>query len=100
MKKERRLKKQKENRISAGEQAVHVLNLPPDCVLGDALLSAIGNRTLYIENYSRILCYEDDCIRIECRHGMITLTGARLTIAYFNAHEMKITGKIEQIRFS
>ena len=80
MKKERRLKKQKENRISAGEQA-------------------IGNRTLYIENYSRILCYEDDCIRIECRHGMITLTGARLTIAYFNAHEMKITGKIEQIRF-
>lgn len=99
MRRKDKSKKRSEKPAAIAEQVVHVLSLPSDCVLGNILLSAIGNHTLYVENYSKILCYEDDCIQIEARHGMISLIGKQLNIEYFGTDEMKITGRIQQINF-
>ena len=70
-----------------------------DAVGGETLLTLIGTRAVHIENYRSILVYTDSEIRIQCRHYILFVSGKKLKICYYDKDEMKISGRLEVIRF-
>ncbi len=81
------------------EALVETLKLPKDLCLGSVLLKIVGNREIFIENYRTIIEYSDTCIKIQTKDGKVQITGKRLQILYYQADEMKVSGKIEAINF-
>ena len=70
-----------------------------DAMKGETILTLIGMRAVHIENYRSILVYTDTEIRILCRHDILSVSGKKLKICYYDKDEMKISGRLEVIRF-
>ena len=70
-----------------------------DAMKGETILTLIGIRAVHIENYRSILVYTDSEIRIQCRHYILFVSGKKLKICYYDKDEMKISGRLEVIRF-
>ena len=58
-----------------------------------------GDFEVFIGNYRGIAEYSDALVRIRTRTGEIRVTGSRLQVDYYTNDEMKVTGKIGEIRF-
>ena len=81
-------------------QRAAALGLPGDVVYGDVLVSFVGNRSVYVENYRNILFYTDTLIRIQAKTCKVIIRGKQLKIAYFTGEAMKITGCIGALEFA
>ncbi len=75
------------------------LHLPKDITQGAFILTAIGNRELYIENYKGILEYTNHCIRIQGKNTYILIEGKNLTIDHYTEEDMLIKGRIFSIQY-
>ena len=62
-----------------------------DAMKGETILTLIGMRAVHIENYRSILVYTDSEIRIQCRHYILSVSGKKLKICYYDKDEMKIS---------
>ncbi len=81
------------------ERIAAAANMPRDVVLGDSVVTVIGNEEICIENYRGILEYTEELIRVQTKKGQIQVHGNRLQIAYYLNDEMKITGKIHTLDY-
>jgi sporulation protein YqfC len=75
------------------------LNLPKDITQGAFVLTAVGNRELYIENYKGILEYTKNCIRIQGKNTYIKIEGRNLKIDHYTEEDMLIKGHILSIEY-
>ncbi len=79
--------------------AVSALGLPRDVILGDVLVSFVGNCQVNIENYRGILIYTDTLVKIRAKNCRIVIQGENLRIERYTAEEMTITGRIHSLEF-
>ena len=63
------------------------------------VLTLIGNREMYIENIKSIMEYDDTCVKILTKRGIVYVEGERLDIGYLDSDEISVKGKIVQITF-
>lgn len=87
----------KQGKIKA--KVVEGLALPRDLMLGECVIQIYGQSQIYIENYSGIIEYSFDKIKIKTKKGNIEIHGKSLIISYYSCEEMKIYGRIEGILF-
>lgn len=81
------------------EQLAERLNLPKDMAVGAAIVTAIGKRELYVENFRSILSYSDCCLYLQTKTGRIRIQGKNIQIDYYNSEEMKVVGRVQCIQF-
>ncbi len=84
---------------SKKELLVESLKLPKDMMMGAFMLSMIGNREVFIENYRGILEYTDTCILLQTKNGQVRFEGCGLMISYYTNEDMKINGCIASVIF-
>ena len=96
----------KENRRSplspflrSKELMVESLKLPKDTMLGAAIVTVTGNREAFIENYKGILEYTTESIVLQGKNTKICFEGSSLSIDYYTNEDMKISGKIDALRY-
>jgi len=89
----------KQRTIEIMEGLSETIKLPSDILAGAPLLSMVGQRQLFIENYKGIIEYTQDSIRVQTKIGRILVEGKRLNIEYYTVDDMKITGYITTIQF-
>ena len=70
---------------------------PPEMTKDASRLLLTGREEAVIEGHRGLFSYETRCVRVRCREGIWTLTGENLTIDFFGAQDMKITGRIDGI---
>lgn len=75
------------------------LHLPKDITQGAFILTAIGNKELYIENYKGILEYTADCIRVQGKNTYIVIKGRGLKIEHYTEEDMLIKGHIFSVDY-
>lgn len=75
------------------------LHLPKDITQGAFILTAIGNKELYIENYKGILEYTTNCIRIQGKNTYIVIEGRGLKIEHYTEEDMLIKGNIISVQY-
>ena len=81
------------------DSLVEASGMPKDVLLKAAVITVTGNFEICIGNYRGITEYTDSLVRVQARNGQIRVEGSRLTVRYYTTDEMKITGKVEAIRF-
>jgi len=75
------------------------LHLPKDITQGAFILTAIGNKELYIENYKGILEYTANCIRVQGKNTYIVVKGRGLKIEHYTEEDMLIKGCISSVDY-
>lgn len=81
------------------ELIVESLKLPKDTMLGAAIVTITGNREAFIENYKGILEYTTESIVLQGKNAKICFEGSSLSIDYYTNEDMKISGKIDTLRY-
>ena len=92
----------REKNSTSGEKKFHgmvadMAGMPKDVVMGAPILTIVGQMELLVENYRGILEYTE--LRIQTRIGQIRIIGKNLMIEYYTNDEMKITGKVTEIKY-
>ena len=59
------------------EEFTESLQLPKDLMLGAVIVTATGNREVYVENYKGILEYSEDKVKLQTKHCNLTICGKR-----------------------
>lgn len=75
------------------------LNIPEDISDGLPIVTVMGEREVYVENYRGIIEYGKNCIRIQTKTCRITFAGKDLEIVYYTSSDMKIVGGLEAITY-
>lgn len=85
--------------VSGKELMVESLKLPKDSMLGASIVTVTGNSEAFVENYRGIIEYNGEMILLQGKTCKIEIIGKRLSIVYYTNEDMKISGRIEQIRY-
>lgn len=91
--------KRKKNENPPAAALLSAMQIPSDLSYRETVLTSFGGRELYVENYQKILRYENEHICIQTRRGRIKIAGRGLMIVYYSSEEMKITGRIQSVSF-
>ncbi|MCI8402971.1 MAG: sporulation protein [Lachnospiraceae bacterium] len=75
------------------------LGFPRELVSGAAVLTSFGDSCLFIENHKGIIEYGREQIKLQARPCKLQIIGTNLDIAFYTAEEIKITGKVSEIRY-
>lgn len=81
------------------EIIVESLKLPKDSMLGASIVTVTGSTDAFVENYRGILEYTPETIILQGKTCQISIVGKRLSIDYYTNEDMKISGRIEMIRY-
>lgn len=81
------------------ELVVESLKLPKDSVLGASIVTITGNSDIFVENYKGLMEYSEELILLQGKSCKIELKGKRLNIVYYTNEDMKISGRLESIRY-
>lgn len=81
------------------EKIISKLHLPKDITDQCFIMTVIGNKELYIENYHGLLDYNSNYIRIRAKHCSVVIKGKNLTILYYSDEDMSIKGEILTIEY-
>lgn len=96
-------KKKKKDTQEESERAAEViskkLGLPPDILAGAPIINSIGRTELVLENYTNIIEYTGQIIKVQTKLCRVIIEGTNLDIAYFCNDEMKVTGMIHSIHY-
>ncbi len=76
------------------------LDLPKDLMLCEPIVTITGRSEMLIENYSGILNFDTDRIRLSLKHGQLLICGKDLRMEYYTNADMKITGTINRIQYT
>lgn len=56
-----------------------------------------GDCELLIEQHRGLYSYDVSQIRVRTSRGLVTVTGDKMTILYFGAHDLLISGRVKGI---
>ena len=94
------LKRKKERPIkTTKEKITEMLDMPKEVVLDSPKLTVIGDNQITIENYSGIMEYANEIIRIKTSVKAITIKGERLEIRTITDVDILIEGIIKGIQY-
>lgn len=68
-------------------------------MLGAAIVTITGNGEAFIENYKGILEYNTESIVLQGKNCKICFEGKQLSIDYYTNEDMKISGRIDAVRY-
>ena len=84
---------------SKKEMFINSLQLPRDILQGDMRITLTGNREVWIENYKGLLEYTNQLILLQGKSCKVQFEGKCLNIDYYTNEDMKLTGRITNIRY-
>ena len=91
----------KHNKLKSVKQnMVETLELPKDLMYGVSIVTITGRREVLIENYKGILSYTCHEIIVKGHDCKYSICGDCLSIVYFSNEDMKISGRIEEVKVS
>ncbi len=81
------------------EKAAEIFGVPKDIAVGAMIVTVTGRTDIYIENYSNIIEYTDNSIKLQGRNTRVKISGSALKADYFTKAGMKVKGRINEIKF-
>ena len=68
---------------SVKDQTASALSIPNDVIPGEPMVTMTGRQKVYIENYHRIVSFQDEEIKLQAKTCRILVHGKRLRIEYY-----------------
>ena len=74
------------------------LEIPPETVLDIPKITIVGNERLHVENYTALLDYKRDNIRLKYKGGVIDIMGENFEIKVIGEENIVVCGKISSVK--
>jgi len=81
------------------ESIADFFELPKEVLMNLPRVTLIGNIQLYLENYSGVIEYNQDILRLSIKGGEIVIRGHELVIKNLFSEEIYIEGNIQSIEY-
>lgn len=75
------------------------MRIPSDLANQEAMLTFWGHHEVSIENYRRIICFREDCLKILLARGTVEFRGSCLHMTHYSKEELHIAGCIKNVFF-
>ena len=82
---------------SVKDQTASAISIPKDVIPGEPMVTMTGRQKVYIENYHRIVSFQDEEIKLQAKTCRILVHGKRLRIEYYTRDDMLIAGQIHSV---
>lgn len=76
-----------------------MIDISPDLKVTQPTVTLISNTFVKIENYSSIMTYDTNLIKIKTKMKTIKITGDKLTLKYIDTEEIGIKGLIYSLEY-
>ncbi len=93
------MREKKTTKQSTTEKLLNSLQLPQDILRGEMRITLTGNREVWIENYRGLLEYTNQSIILQAKNCKVQFEGKALNIDYYTNEDMKLTGRISNIKY-
>ena len=74
------------------------LEIPPEVVLDIPRITVIGNERVQVENYTALLDYKKDNIRLKHKTGIVDILGTEFDIKVIGENNIVVSGKISSVK--
>jgi len=81
------------------ELLMETLKLPKDICMGALRVTLTGNTEVWVENYRGILEYTENTILLQAKTCQVCFEGTGLSVDYYTNEDMKISGRINAVRY-
>jgi len=78
---------------------METLKLPKDICMGALRVTLTGNTEVWVENYRGILEYTENTILLQAKTCQVCFEGTGLSVDYYTNEDMKISGRINAVRY-
>lgn len=75
-----------------------VLEFPPEAIIDIPKITVLGNELVHVENYSALLDYKKENIRLKHKGGIIDISGDNFEIKVIGEENIAVSGKIHGIK--
>lgn len=79
--------------------AMETMEIPADAAPRYSYLQIYGSKKVILENYARMIDYDQKRLLLQCRSCRIEIIGSCLEIQQYSKQEMVIEGNIETVNF-
>ncbi len=92
--------KQKEKPImKISEKLSNLFDMPTDVVLDTPKVTVMSDNSVTIENYTGIVEYDDNIIKVRTKEKVISVTGEKLMICIITDNYIMAEGRILNVRW-
>ncbi len=84
---------------NATQDMCRKMNLPEEVLGRLPVITMVGNRSVCIENFDKLIDMSDEKMVIGCKKGKLKILGKELWMLYYTSSEIMIRGKIGEIVF-
>ena len=75
------------------------LDIPQDVLQDIPKITLVGNLQVWIENHTGLIEYSAEKVRVNTSLGLLTVSGSDFILVQLLPTEIKLEGKLQQIRF-
>ncbi len=95
------MKKTYKNKTNNGflSSVVDIFELPPEVILNTPLITLTGKEKLTVENYTSIIEYTGEQVRIHTTAGIIKIDGNSIKIDEITNDEISMSGKFLKLEY-
>lgn len=83
-----------------GERIEEMTEIPKDYIMNMPRTTLVGNKEVYVDNYSGLIEYTDEIIRLSVKKGILLIKGTDLTITRITELSIYIGGNILSVEFT
>ena len=85
--------------LNTARKTMEAIEIPPDTSPGCSYLQLYGNRQLKLENYTRIIDYDENRLLLQCKTCQMEISGCHLLIVQYSSQQLTVSGQISDIQF-
>ncbi len=75
-----------------------VLEIPPEAMLNIPKITVVGKERVLVENYTALLEYKKDNIRLKYEGGVIDILGKNFEIKVIGEENIAVSGEIASVK--
>lgn len=75
-----------------------VLEIPSETILNIPKITIVGKERVHVENYTALLDYKKDSIRLKYQGGVIDIHGENFEIKVIGEENIVISGEIDRVK--
>lgn len=91
--------RKKKDSVTMREKVAKLLELPEDVISDRPKITTVGGKEVFVENYSSIIEFTGERVRINTKYGIITITGKNMKIREITSEDIIIFGSIDNIDY-
>ena len=84
--------------MDIAKKITEVLEIPPEALLNIPKITIVGKEKVHVENYTALLDYKRESVRLKYESGVIDISGRNFEIKAIGEENIVVLGEIDSVK--